>query len=88
MRRSSAARSVTGVVGQSPWSKARRAAATARSVSFSSPSATTANGRASAGSRISRVAPETASRHSPSAWMVFRAWSSTLSAMIGIAFRS
>ncbi len=56
-----------GVCGQGPSSKAWRAAATARSVSFSSPSATTANGRASAGSRISRVAPETAARHSPPA---------------------
>ncbi|BFO14680.1 hypothetical protein SHKM778_10680 [Streptomyces sp. KM77-8] len=56
-----------GVCGQGPSSKARRAAATARSVSRSSPSATTAKGRPSEGSRISRVAPETAAFHSPPA---------------------
>lgn len=54
-----------GVRGHSPVSKAWRAAATAASASRPSPSATTANGLASAGSRISRVAPETAARHSP-----------------------
>lgn len=74
-----------GVRGQGPSSKARRAAATARSASFSSPSAATANGSASAGSRISRVAPESAARHSPPTWMVC---SACCPAMVGVAFRS
>src|SRR3954453_1436104 len=89
-RRRSAARSATGVSGQGPCpeSKAWRAAATARSVSFSSPSATTANGRASAGARISRGAPEAAARPSPPAWMVCGSCRACCPAMIGVAFRS
>src|SRR5690606_31074406 len=37
---------------------------------------------------ISRVAPDTAARHSPPAWIVPRASSSVLSAIVGTAFRS